>query len=75
MPFDDDENVEKLLGENTRFKEAYEAHRNYDRKIAELEKKHFLSADEEMEKNRLKKLKLAMKDRMEQMLSEYKARA
>ncbi len=37
-----------------------------------LEAKHSLTAAEEVEEHRLKKLKLRLKDEMEQIVSEYK---
>ena len=37
-----------------------------------LEAKHALTAAEELEEHRLKKLKLRLKDEMEKLVSEYK---
>ena len=57
--------VKKLLDENAELKKCREAHRDYERQLSKLEKKTRLTAEEGVERNRLKKLKLAMKDRME----------
>lgn len=42
-------------------------HRAYDEQLSALASKPFLSADEEMEETRLKKLKLHVKDQLNQM--------
>ncbi|MBI5491817.1 MAG: DUF465 domain-containing protein [Deltaproteobacteria bacterium] len=65
-----EEMVKKLLAEDDAFKKTYKAHKDYENKINRLEKKPRLSAEETVEKNRLKKLKLALKDEMEKIISE-----
>jgi uncharacterized protein YdcH (DUF465 family) len=65
----DRELCEKLSGENEEFREICLSHQEYKRQLTKLEKKGFLSSEEEVEKKRLKKLKLAAKDRMEQFLA------
>ena len=47
-------------------------HHQYDVLVAELEAKHALSPAEEVEEHRLKKLKLQLKDQIEQTVSEHK---
>ncbi|MDE3195517.1 MAG: DUF465 domain-containing protein [Acidobacteriota bacterium] len=56
---------------NDRFRALVDQHHEYDRLVEVLEGKNALSADEEVEEHRLKKLKLSLKDQMEQMVSEY----
>lgn len=65
--------VKKLVAENEEFKKLYEEHLELKSKIAEIEKKHYIAPEEELEKKRLQKLKLAGKDRMFQIIKEYKA--
>jgi len=67
-----DQTVERLIKEDEGFKETYMCHKDYERQLARLEKKRLLTTEENIEKNRLKKLKLKMKDRMEQALSRHR---
>lgn len=61
--------VERLLEENEAFKKAFTEHKGYKQRVCELEKKGILNTEERLEEKRIKKLKLALKDDMEKMLS------
>jgi uncharacterized protein YdcH (DUF465 family) len=61
-----------LMQTNEKFRSLMEQHHEYKRKVEALEAKHALTAAEELEEHRLKKLKLRLKDEMEQLVSEYK---
>lgn len=63
--------VEKLIKTDPEFKEKYKAHRDYENKLEKLEKKPRLTASETLEKKRLKKLKLALKDEMKKKIADY----
>jgi len=65
--------VERLLKEDEGFKRAFDTHKNYDKKIDELEKKQHLTTAETIETKRLKKLKLALKDELEEMISRHRS--
>jgi uncharacterized protein YdcH (DUF465 family) len=60
-----------LMQTNARYRELLNQHHEYDRLVDGLESKHVLTPEEEIEEHRLKKLKLHLKDEMEQMVSEY----
>ena len=60
-----------LIQTNEQYRTLHEQHHEYDKLVEALESKHALSADEEVEEHRLKKLKLRLKDQMEKMVSEY----
>jgi uncharacterized protein YdcH (DUF465 family) len=62
-----------LMQTSTGFRDLVDQHCVYKRLVADLEAKAFLTEDEEAEEQRLKKLKLRLKDQMEEMLSQYKA--
>ena len=61
-----------LMQTNERFRDLCSQHHEYDQLVANLEQKHVLTAEEEVEEHRLKKLKLHLKDQMEYMMSEYR---
>lgn len=66
---DIDQNVlQNLLDNNPRFRMLYEEHMIFEKQLAEYEKKGFLSPQEEMEKSKVKKMKLVGKDEMERMI-------
>ncbi len=63
---DIDQNLlQNLIDNNPRFRMLYENHILLEKQLLEFEKRTFLSADEEIEKNKVKKLKLIGKDEME----------
>ena len=61
-----------LMQTNESFRNLMNQHHQYDIRVAELESKAALTAEEEIEEHRLKKLKLQLKDQMEQIVSEYR---
>lgn len=61
-----------LMQTNDRFRDLQSQHHQYDVLVEELENKAVLTSAEEIEEHRLKKLKLHLKDQMEQMVGEYK---
>jgi uncharacterized protein YdcH (DUF465 family) len=62
----------RLARENEEFGRMVREHQELDRQVAELERRPYLSPDEEVELKRIKKLKLAGKDRMEAILAAYR---
>jgi uncharacterized protein YdcH (DUF465 family) len=62
-----------LMTTDAQFRQWAEQHSEYDHKLQELEAKHALTDDEQMEEVRLKKLKLHLKDQMVEFMSRYKA--
>jgi uncharacterized protein YdcH (DUF465 family) len=68
----EEEVVKVLDSENDEFKSLHKEHRGLKEKLAEFNSKVYLTPDEEVEKMTMKKLKLAKKDRMAQIIREYK---
>ena len=60
-----------LMQTSEEYRKLVDQHHEYDRLVAELEAKHFLTEPEEVEEHRLKKLKLHLKDVMEQMVHDH----
>lgn len=58
----------KLAQEDPEFRQLLEAHQAKERRLEELSRKAFLTAEEEQEEKRLKKEKLQLKDKMEALL-------
>ncbi|MCS7182423.1 MAG: DUF465 domain-containing protein [Thermoanaerobaculum sp.] len=58
----------KLAQEDPEFRQLLEAHQEKERRLQELSRKGFLTAEEEQEEKRLKKEKLQLKDKMEALL-------
>ena len=64
--------VETLKQQNEEFKKLSEEHRNLDELLAAMDSKHYLSPEEELERKKMQKLKLVRKDRMAELVREYK---
>lgn len=64
--------IEQFLDRDPLLKRLYEEHRHLKKQIAKLEKKPFPTPAEEKEEHRLKKLKLAGKDRIVRILEKYR---
>ena len=61
-----------LRNENEEYKKIEEEHRKLNQFLDEMSKKKYLSSEEEMEKKKLQKQKLQYKDRLAQIIREYK---
>jgi uncharacterized protein len=64
--------IERLMRENGEFLKVKQAHSQLVKQLEELEKKAFLTPQDEMEIKIIKKKKLAMKDQMEKILMQYR---
>jgi uncharacterized protein YdcH (DUF465 family) len=64
--------VRVLKRENAEFRKVEEEHRILDEKIAEIDRKLYLTTEEEIEKKKLQKQKLVKKDRIAELIREYK---
>ena len=58
----------KLRTENPEFQQLEQEHRRLDRELMNFEIHVYLSPEEELERRRLQKLKLAAKDKMMEMI-------
>jgi uncharacterized protein YdcH (DUF465 family) len=60
-----------LLQNDDNYRQLAEQHHQLDDRLHELTERHYLSNSEQVEESTLKKRKLALKDRMEEMARHY----
>ena len=65
---------QELLRNNDEYKKLHTDHLEYESQLEALNQKKFLSAEEDVEFKRIKKLKLQGKDRMDHILQEARAK-
>jgi len=65
--------IRSLLEREPELRRYYEEHVDLERQLDVFHQKHYLTPDEEVEKKRLQKLKLAGKDKIMQILSRYRS--
>jgi uncharacterized protein YdcH (DUF465 family) len=68
----EEELIERLMRENEEFLKAKQTHSQLVKQLEELEKKPFLTPQDEVEIKIIKKKKLAIKDQMEKILIQYR---
>lgn len=61
-----------LMSSNEEFRTLAEKHADYARQIDEIETKSPLTEQDEIEEHRLKKLKLHLKDQMQEIINRYR---
>ena len=64
--------IAQLVKENETLRRYVEEHRQYEKQLEAFDKRLHLSAEEGLERRRIQKLKLAGRDRIEQILAEYR---
>jgi len=70
---EDEELIQTLLEREPELRRYYEEHVDLERRLGAFQQKVYLSPEEELEKRRLQKLKLAGKDRIMEILSRHRA--
>lgn len=60
--------VEELFAGDPRFRKLYEEHQLLEKQLNQLDGSSFLSQDQEVERKKIQKMKLAGKDEMEQII-------
>jgi uncharacterized protein YdcH (DUF465 family) len=64
--------TESLTEVDAEYRRLHDAHQDHEHRLETLAAKSSLSAEEEIEEKRLKKEKLALKDRMEAIARNYR---
>jgi uncharacterized protein YdcH (DUF465 family) len=68
----EEEIAELLKKENEEFKKLTEEHRTLEELLAKIDRKRYLTPEEEFERKKIQKKKLLKKDRMAALVREYK---
>ncbi len=66
-----EEIVSILRNENEEYKKLEEEHKKLELSLDEMNKKRYLTSEEEVEKKKIQKQKLQFKDRMAQIVRAY----
>ena len=64
--------VEILKKDNEEFRKLTEEHRSLDLLLSEIDSKRYLTPEEEIERKNIQKQKLFKKDRMAELVREYR---
>jgi uncharacterized protein YdcH (DUF465 family) len=67
--------IEHLSDTHPELPRLLEQHRDYETLLEDLERRRWLSAEEQVERARLKRLKLRGRDRMEALLAPHRSPA
>jgi len=60
--------VQTLLSRNPRFRLLYEEHQFFEKRLSEYETRCYLTPEEDLERKKLQKMKLAGKDEMHRIV-------
>ncbi len=74
MTLKDEEIIERLMKEDTSFRQMKLQHFEYEKQLEDYQKKSYLTPAEQQEVHRLKKMKLALKDKMYREIVAYRKR-
>jgi len=61
-----------LMATSEEFRRLVAQHAEYSQKLEALSSRHYLSPEEQVEEVRIKKLKLRLKDQMQQMIDRHR---
>jgi uncharacterized protein YdcH (DUF465 family) len=64
--------IDQLMDRDPELKKYVEEHRDYEKQLDEFNRRPYLTTAETIERKRLQKLKLAGRDRIEQILAQHR---
>jgi hypothetical protein len=73
MDVQDEALISQLIDQNPELKILVDSHRNYERQLDEFNQRPHLSTEDDLELKRLKKAKLAGKEKIELILAQHRA--
>ena len=65
--------IQKIIPRHPELKRCMEEHEELEKKLEDFNRRLYLTPDEEIERKRLQKQKLAGRDRIEAILAKYRA--
>ncbi len=65
--------IQQLISQDEELAKLWQEHLSLERRLEEMIQRPYLSPEEEMEAKRLKKLKLAGRDKIEEILAAHRA--
>lgn len=65
--------IQKYINTDPELKRYMEEHEEFEKKLEELNRRIFLTPEEEVERKKIQKLKLAGRDRIEAILAKYRS--
>jgi len=68
-----DELKAHLMDTNEEFRRLALQHQEYKKRLEEFNSRNYLTAEEQLEETRIKKMKLRLKDQMEEILNRHRA--
>ena len=72
MEVKDEQMILTLVDRDPELRRVYDEHVELKKRLAHIDHKGYLSTDEEIERKRLQKVKLAGKDRIMEILNKYR---
>ena len=64
--------IKTWIEQDPELKQRVDEHEGYERRLEEFNRRPYLTAEETLERKRLQKLKLAGRDKIEQILAKYR---
>ncbi|MEJ2091594.1 MAG: DUF465 domain-containing protein [Syntrophobacterales bacterium] len=66
--------IRTWVDQDQELKQRMDEHEDFERRLEEFNRRPYLTAEETLERKRLQKLKLAGRDRIEQILAKYRTK-
>lgn len=71
----DEELIQSLLSHDAELKRYYEEHLQLEQRLAEFNRRPYLTPEQELEKKQIQKVKLSGKDRIMEILDKHRGAA
>ncbi|MDR1486377.1 MAG: DUF465 domain-containing protein [Deltaproteobacteria bacterium] len=75
MEIQDETLIEKLIDTNPVLKQLVDNHRDFEKLLDEMNRRAYLTTEEDLERKRIQKVKLAGKDKIERILAQHRSSA